>query len=222
MRKMILELSEKEVHKLPNSPLNVVKSNEFLHIIRFDDKEFAAIIRMEFKDASFNIAQIISYSGLIDTKIELLEQETDNRFTFFVKGIFPNNTRQQKLASFGGFFLTPFEIVDGKIRMTFIGKPKQLKALIKICEEISLNYKVVLLTDATFANNTPLASLTNKQKDVLTTSFKEGYYDIPRRTGSKEIALKLGLKGSAFIEHRRKAEQRLIAAILNETKNTNM
>jgi predicted DNA binding protein len=213
---MVLELSESEIQKLPNSPINVVKSNEFLRILRFDNNEFAAVIRLEFRDPNFKIEELLSYTGLVNAKVELLEQDKEGRFTYFVKGELPKNTNQQKLASFGGYLLTPLEIVDNKIRMTFIGKPKQLKALLKTCEEIGLHYKVVLLTDANFSPTAPLASLTQKQREVLVTSFKEGYYDIPRRIESRELAAKLGLKSSALIEHRRKAERRLLASILSE------
>jgi predicted DNA binding protein len=112
--------------------------------------------------------------------------------------------------------LNPLEIVDNKIRMTFIGKPKQLKALLKTCEEIGLHYKVVLLTDANFSPTAPLSCLTPKQREVLVTSFTEGYYDIPRRIESRELAFKLGLRSSTLIEHRRKAERKLLASILSE------
>lgn len=216
MRKMVLELSESEIQKLPNSPLNIVKSNEFLRILRFDEKEFAAVIRIEFRDPAFKIEDLLSYTGLVNAKVELLEQDKEGGFTYFVKGELPRNTKQQKLASFGGYLLTPLEIVDNKIRMTFLGKPKQLKALLKTCEDIGLRYKVVLLTDANFSPTAPLLCLTQKQREVLVTSFKEGYYDIPRRIESRELATKLGLKSSALIEHRRKAERKLLASILSQ------
>jgi hypothetical protein len=215
MRKMVLELSESEIQRLPNSPLNIVKSNEFLHILRFDDKEFAAILRIEFRSPTFKIENLLSCTGLVNAKVELLEKDKEGRFTFFVKGELPKNTKQQVLASFGGYFLSPLEIVDGKIRMTFVGKPRQLKALLKTCEEIDLHYKVISLSEATFSPPAPLSSLTKKQRDILVTSFREGYYDIPRRMESRELATKLGLKSSAFIEHRRKAERRLISSILD-------
>jgi len=99
--------------------------------------------------------------------------------------------------------------------MTFLGKPKQLKALLIAFDNIGLHCKVVLMTDASFSPSAPLSCLTQKQKEVLVTSFKEGYYDVPRRIGSQELARKLGLKSSALIEHRRKAERRLIASIIN-------
>jgi predicted DNA binding protein len=216
MRKMVLELSESEIQKVPNSPLNVIKSNEFLHILKFDDKEFAAIIRVEFRNHAYEIKDLLSFTGLTNAKAELLDRDADGRYTYFVKGELAKNTKQWKLASLGAYFLSPLEIVDGKIRMTLVGKPKQLKSLLKTCEFIGLHYKVVSLSDATFSPSAPLSSLTKKQKEVLVTSFREGYYDIPRRIESRELAVKLGMKSSAFIEHRRKAERRLIATVLSE------
>ncbi len=56
-------------------------------------------------------------------------------FTYFVKGEMYSNTTQQKLSSFGGYLLTPLEIVDGKIRMTFIGKPNNSQLCLKHAKE---------------------------------------------------------------------------------------
>jgi len=215
MRKMVLEFSESEVQKLPNSPVNVVKSNEFLRILRLDNKEFAAVIRIVFKDPNFKIGDLLSYTGLTNTKVELLEQDKEGGYTYFVKGEMSSNTTQQKLSSFGGYLLTPFEIVDNKIRMTFLGKPKQLTALLETCKGIGLHYRVVSVVDASFIPTEPLSCLTQKQREVLVTSFREGYYDIPRRIESRELAAKLGLKSSALIEHRRKAEHRIFSSIIN-------
>jgi hypothetical protein len=94
---MVLELSESEITKLPNSPIRNLKSKEFLHILRFDEKEFVAIIRMEFREQVINIDELLACSGLTNAKVELLEQDKENRFTFFVKGQLPKNTKQQKL-----------------------------------------------------------------------------------------------------------------------------
>jgi hypothetical protein len=221
MRKMVLEISETEIEKLPNTPVRKVKSNEILRLLRFDDKEFAAVMRIEFKDRSLKIEDLLPYAQLTNAKVELLEQDKKGGLTYFVKGEFPKDTKQQKInsigLSFGGYFISPLEVIDGKIRMTFLGKPKQLKALLAAFDKTGLHYKVVLMADASFSPSAPLSCLTQKQREVLVTSFKEGYYDVPRRIRSQELACKLGLKSSALIEHRRKAERRLIASILNES-----
>jgi predicted DNA binding protein len=40
-----------------------------------------------------------------------------------------------------------------------------------------------------------------------------GYYDIPRKITSEELAERLGLVGSTVVEHLRKAEQRLMTQL---------
>jgi len=196
MRKMVLEISETEIAKLPNTPVHMVKSNEILRLLRFDDKEFAAVMRIELKDPSFKIEDMLSYTQLTNAKVELLEQDNNGGLTYFVKGELSKGTKQQRLnsigLSFGGYFPTPLEIIEGKIRMTFLGKPKQLKTLLKAFENIGLHYKVILLAEASFSPSAPLSCLTQKQRNVLVASFKEEYYDVPRKIGHKSLRLNLG------------------------------
>jgi predicted DNA binding protein len=216
MRKLVLEFTEEGLGLFQNSPLSSIQSNEIIHLLRYDGKEFAAIMKIQFKDPSTKIEEIFPYAPLNNVKIELLEQE-GNASIYFVKGTLASDAYEHKLLSTGGYFLTPLEINNGKIKMTLLGKPKQLKSLLKTIDESGLKYKVVSLSEATFSPNAPLSCLTQKQRSVLVTSFKEGYYDMPRRTSSQDLAKILGLKSSALIEHRRKAERRLISSILNES-----
>lgn len=52
--------------------------------------------------------------------------------------------------------------------------------------------------------------LTPKQLDAVQWAVKEGYYDMPRRAGSREIAPRMGIGRSTFEEHLRKGEQHLM------------
>jgi predicted DNA binding protein len=119
--------------------------------------------------------------------------------------------------SFGGYLSTPFEIRDGKIKMAFLGEPGQLKNLLEKVEKMGLRFKVVSLADAKFSPESPLNDLTNKQREVLVSAFEQGYYETPRRASSQQLAKKLKMKSSTLVEHRRKAEQRLLAKIIKES-----
>ena len=72
------------------------------------------------------------------------------------------------------------------------------------------------MTEAKFSPDSPLNVLTEKQRRILIASYKLGYYDLPRKVGSRELAEKLGLHKSALATHIRKAERRLLADILSE------
>lgn len=77
-----------------------------------------------------------------------------------------------------------------------------------------LRYKLVSLTDAKFLPNSPLGCLTEKQRRVITTAFNLGYYDLPMKIGSEELAQKLNIREQTLVIHRRKAERRLLAELL--------
>ncbi|MHA1935692.1 MAG: helix-turn-helix domain-containing protein [Candidatus Thorarchaeota archaeon] len=56
--------------------------------------------------------------------------------------------------------------------------------------------------------------LTERQMDALVTAFIFGYYDIPRRTGIQSIASTLGVPRSTYQEHLKKAERKVLSALI--------
>ncbi|MCJ7762162.1 helix-turn-helix domain-containing protein [Candidatus Bathyarchaeota archaeon] len=98
-----------------------------------------------------------------------------------------------------------------------MGDAKQVKALLELFEKGKMQHRVVSVTDAKVALHSPLSSLTEKQRRVLVTAFESGYYDLPRKISSQELAKKLNLRSPTVVEHRRKAERRLLAGILSES-----
>lgn len=59
--------------------------------------------------------------------------------------------------------------------------------------------------------------MTVKQKSVIISAFKLGYYDSPRRISSRQLADKLHIRELTLVRHRRKAERRLLAEVLSES-----
>jgi predicted DNA binding protein len=48
----------------------------------------------------------------------------------------------------------------------------------------------------------------------LIAAFKQGYYDLPRKINSEQLAKKLDLVSSTLVEHLRKAERRLLTGMI--------
>ena len=114
---------------------------------------------------------------------------------------------------------TPFEITDGTAKVTFLGTARQIRNQLRALEkaaERGIHYKIISLTDARFPADSPISRLTDKQRKVLITAYKLGYYDAPKRVSSEDLARKLGLVKSTFVAHRRKAERRLLDEMLSE------
>lgn len=57
-----------------------------------------------------------------------------------------------------------------------------------------------------------LPSLTDKQVEALLAAHKAGYYEWPRRQTASQLAQGLGLSSSAFLDHLRTAEARIIGS----------
>ena len=215
MRRLILEISEKELSKfgLEMGSFQKIKSLDFLHFLRQDREEFAVISRIEFKDDSSKIEDMLAGGLMVEAQI--LEQENNRTYTVFLKGG-PSLSSILDYLGIGGYLFPPLKISGRKLTLSFLGSERQVGEFIKKITTLGIRHKVVLLTEASFSPDSPLSMLTEKQRDVLIAAYKLGYYDIPRRINSEKLAKKLNIGGSTLGEHLRKAERRLLINILAE------
>jgi predicted DNA binding protein len=214
MRRLVLEISIKFEK---NPLLKNIKSYETLRLLRFDQEEFAAIVKVEYKDPSIKMENILLNDvDTKKTKIQLLEQDKKGAFIYFIGGKPRQNSKEQTFMTVGGYLSTPFEIRNDKIKIAFLGDGKKVKNFLEHLDKMGLRYKVVSLTDAKFSPESPLNWLTEKQRVVIVSAFEHGYYETPRRINSQELAKKFNLKSSTLVEHRRKAEQRLLTQIIKK------
>ena len=114
----------------------------------------------------------------------------------------------------GGYLSVPFEIKDGRARLTYLGNAKEIKGFLDGIERQGVKYRVKSITDAKFSQTSPLSRLTDKQRKVLVMAYRSGYYDEPRRISSLELAKRMKVGSSTLINHRRRAEKRLLAELV--------
>ena len=214
-----MEVSGKDFSKLdPETPLQKVRSVEVLHFLKFDQREVAMILRVEFNEPNVNMEEVLRHHL---AEVKLLEQEKENEreiCTYFVK----TNPAQAihdgaDFTTVGGYFSLPFEVKGGKVKITFLGSAKQVRGFLKMVEAVGVRYRVVSLTDAKFPPHSLISHLTEKQQRALTTAYTLGYYDVPKRIGIAQLAERLNLSRSTLDEHLRKAERRLLNHIMNES-----
>lgn len=114
----------------------------------------------------------------------------------------------------GGYLSFPYEINDGRLKATFLGGAKEVRGIIERIQKTGVHYKLVSLMDAKFPPNSPLGDLTEKQRRVILSAFNLGYYDVSRRVSSEELAKRLNIREPTLVMHHRKAERRLLAALV--------
>jgi len=218
MRRLILELKKDEAYENTTPQLKNVRTLEQLQLLRQEPEEIAMICRIEFEDMVSSVEDYIKliHDNAIDVK--LLEKERTGAYIVFVK-IRPSKSRS---SSFGfvrgeGMYIVSREIREGKIKVTFLGSSGQIKKILGEVKRWGHYYKIVSLTDAKFSLDSPLNALTEKQRKVLIASYEQGYYDMPRRISSEQLAKKLNLHKSALATHRRKAELRILNHLLEDS-----
>lgn len=217
MRRIILELYEKElgsvIEQIQFAKVNLL---ELLHFLKFDQNEIAAIGRVSFKDADSKVEDLLDTSS--HTKVQLLEPEEGGSYMILVRWRpKPGSLISDHVERGKGYIVGPFVFRDGRLKITFLGNQKQVQEFLGRVEQHGLSYRVVSVTDAKFSPYSPLGYLTEKQINVLTLAFKLGYYDLPRKLNSDQLANQLNLANSTVVEHVRKAERRILAQMLGES-----
>lgn len=216
MRRLILEVSEKELTKvgIELPPFKKIKSLELLYFLRQDHEEFAAISQVEFKDSTSKIEDLLVGGFLVEAQV--LERQKNGVYIVFLRSGPSLSSVLNSIGIESGYLFPPLGISDEKVKFSFLGSEQQIKDFMEGIDAIGIRYRIVLLTDANFSPTSPLNQLTEKQREVLITAYKLGYYEIPRKITSEALANKLGLVDSTVAEHLRKAEQRLMMQILGQ------
>jgi predicted DNA binding protein len=118
------------------------------------------------------------------------------------------------IGKIGGYVVVPFEIKEGKLRVTFLGSSIQVRKLLHQAAIMGIRYRVISLTDSKYSQESPLSRLTEKQRRILIAAYNQGYYDLPRKINSEQLARQLDIGSSTLVEHLRKAERRLLFGLL--------
>ncbi|MFQ5832452.1 MAG: helix-turn-helix domain-containing protein [Candidatus Thorarchaeota archaeon] len=76
------------------------------------------------------------------------------------------------------------------------------------------DFKGVITGSSEFHSTSLLSDLTRKQMDALLTAYVQGYYQIPRKSDLQAIAAFRGVPRTTFQEHLKKAENKIVSAII--------
>jgi DNA-binding CsgD family transcriptional regulator len=213
MRRVTVDIAVGELARFEKNPMiGKIESLEILQFLKESPEELAIICRVKFTDPNARLEDFQD-EDLIEQ--QLLERSDDGTYTYFIRSHpSTHEGRAFDLVGDGGYVSLPFEFKDGRARITYLGNVKQVKSFMDGLDALQMKYKVASVTDAKFPRDSPLARLTEKQRDVLITAYRLGYYDEPRRISSAELAKRLKIGASTLINHRRSAERHLLSEIV--------
>ena len=200
------------------SNANRVEVLEALRCFKCDTEGLAIICRIKLKDKNMHIQDLLMRKGLL-TNIELLYKEKDDSLVVFIEGRScvpkpPKDIKPPKM-----LMARPPDFLDvDRMKVEMIGKENEIKKLLHYTNKWGDNsFKVLGLTSIdTKGGPSLLSKLTPRQRQMLLTAYALGYYDVPRRISSDDLARHLDVDKSTIVEHLRKAERKLIGAIIAE------
>jgi hypothetical protein len=103
---------------------------------------------------------------------------------------------------------------------------KDLEELLRRFERWGWTYKILrkvpfdgfIASSLTLSADTLFSGLTEKQADALLAAHQHGYYNLPRIANVQTIAAKEKVPRTTFQEHLKKAENKLVAALVPHLK----
>jgi predicted DNA binding protein len=110
---------------------------------------------------------------------------------------------------------------DGTLHVTVhVPEVADLRELVPALRErfgdVSVEYLIRSREDTEAADVVPvdLERLTDRQREVIETAYRLGYFEYPRETNASGVAAELGIEPSTLAEHLAAAQSKLLAAVL--------
>jgi len=222
MRRIVVELYGPDLlRRIEGSrALRRLDSFEVLHMLRHDAHEFAGICRITPKDPRMQVEDCFR-DDPVTTEIQVLQRGRHSSIALVRRLSQELRPGPHEPLLFGGpatkpgagYLLGPLGYQEGTIRFSLVGTDAQLREFLNQAKSLGHQFRVVALGAPSFGVS-PLDRLTEKQRLVLRTAHRLGYYDVPRRIDSRRLGRALGLRAATVVEHLRKAEQRLLDCLL--------
>lgn len=105
------------------------------------------------------------------------------------------------------------EVNDSGVTVDQAGSQEQLSDMLTEMKAAGFDISLEKLQDYR-VRETPLDALTDRQHEVLEAAYTLGYYDVPRRSSTAEIAAELDVDDSTVAEHLQRAEHNLLKTLL--------
>lgn len=136
-------------------------------------------------------------------------------YTCLVKGTFSDDITRF-LRTYGSKFEHPIVFQDDCLTFNMVGDPEDFHTFVSDAAEKGWGLEILSVCDYNPYVNGVFGVLTPRQKKILLESYRQGYFDHPRRVNAGELAEKMGMHKTTLLEHIHKAEKRLIGHILEQ------
>lgn len=106
------------------------------------------------------------------------------------------------------------EISDEGVTMSLVGSQEAISGTLSEYESEGIRPNLRKLGEYE-GGTQPLDKLTDRQREVIQTAFDMGYYEIPRKVSTEDIAIEMDIDSSTVAEHLQRAERNLLTPHLS-------
>ncbi len=152
------------------------------------------------------------------THAEILSEEDDGSLVVFIKGSWPNSPDRPKPPDFHVTVEGTPEFLNAETqKVNIVGAESDLARFLEFSKDRSdiVPFRLLSINSLMPGTESFLSRLTTKQRQAVLLGYALGYYDVPRRITSEKLAGRLKVRKSTLIEHLRKAQKRLMSAIVS-------
>lgn len=196
--------------KIPDY-FSIIRHIEILQIYQYDRNNFFALHKILFKPNQIqNLVQYL-YEFFLAQSFQILETRGDEVLCIIkqrsTSGFWPS------LLSESWALLPPIIIDPEAMIVSIITKEDyQLSAILKQFQVFtSIELLAVSKPDETIENFAhSLPGLTTRQREIMTYASRHGYFALPKKISTQQLASHFGISTSAVINHIQKAEKILV------------
>lgn len=140
-------------------------------------------------------------------------QQKGREYTCLAKGTFSEDITKF-VRTYGSRFEHPIVFENDCLTFSMVGDPDDLNAFVRDAAEKGWGLEILSVCDYIPEISGIFDLLTPRQKEILLESYRQGFFEHPRRINAGALAEKMGMHKTTLLEHIHKAEKRLIGHIL--------
>jgi hypothetical protein len=192
-----------------------IEKYELFEIHRLDNEIIVATQLFRFKDANFKPKDLIGINGIEFIEI-LTEDKIKREYICFVKHRWPKELHD---------FFTDSELImnapivsdNNMLTVSFIIDDSKMDKLQAEFQRLGTHCKVLSISTKVPPNlDNVFMLLTERQREIIFYAVENGYYEIPRKINTDDLAKKFGMTQSALSEHLRKIERLVFNTLFNK------
>lgn len=193
--------------------LDEVERDAILHIDAFGDGTGVLLYRLVGgRDAVVDVVE--SHEDVISYDLLDVDAEDTYHLYLHVKPGEPAGTLMALCYEFALIIDTPIEFTPrGGVLLTIVGTHDMLREALKAVPD-GISISIQQVGQYSPGTRDMLSMLTERQREVFETAVEMGYYDIPRQVNQSDLAAALECAPSTVDEHLRKAESKMLSALL--------